>query len=79
MPQSTITADRLTISGRTSPATPAADTRISARRVSRARLRVARWQITVVASRATNSEATGLPTTAERPMMTARRPATGTS
>jgi len=79
MPQSTMTADRLTISGRISPGEPAAATRISARRVSRARFRVARWQTMTVASRATRSDATGRPTTAERPTITARRPAIGTS
>ena len=71
MPQSITTTERLTISARMRCGTPAATTRISARRVSRARLRVRRWLIWTVASAASRSAAAGRPTTAERPTTTA--------
>ena len=79
MPQSITTAERLTISDRIRFGWPAATTRISARRVSRARLRVRRWVTSTVASAPSSRDATGRPTTDERPTTTARRPTIGIS
>ena len=65
--------------GPTSPARPAATTSTSAVDVTAARSTVREWHTVTVASRAISSCATGLPTTAERPTTTARRPLSATS
>ena len=75
MPQSTTMAPGGN-SARMSPGTRGHDDQVGAL-VSATRSRVAVWQTTTVASRASSSEKTGRPTTAERPTITARRPGPG--
>ncbi len=62
-----------------SPGWPAATTTISARPTWVARSRVFEWQTVTVASPRTSMNATGIPTTLDRPMTTASRPAIGIS
>jgi len=79
IPTSTTTAPAATNEAPTSPARPAATTSTSAVDVTAARSTVREWHTVTVASRASSSCATGLPTTAERPTTTARRPLSATS
>ena len=78
VPTSTTTAPEATAEGPISPGRPAATTRISADDVTAARSAVREWHTVTVASRASSNWATGLPTTAERPTTTARRPLSAT-
>src|SRR6185369_3013228 len=73
VPTSTTTAPAATNEAPTSPARPAATTSTSAVDVTAARSTVREWHTVTVASRASSSCATGLPTTAERPTTTAPR------
>src|SRR5881296_626820 len=67
VPTSTTTAPPATNPRPTSPARPVATTSTSAVDVTAARSTVREWHTVTVASRASSSCATGLPTTAERP------------
>jgi hypothetical protein len=78
MPTSITVAPTATYPGPINPGRPAATTRTSASRVTDARSTVREWHTVTVASRPISSCATGLPTTAERPTTTARRPLSAT-
>ena len=78
VPTSMTTAPGATYEGPINPARPAAATRTSAVEVTEARSTVREWHTVTVASRPISSCATGLPTTAERPTTTARRPLSAT-
>ncbi len=78
VPTSMTVAPTATCSRPISPARPAATTSTSAVAVTLARSLVREWQTVTVASRESSSCATGLPTTAERPTTTARRPLNAT-
>ena len=74
IPTSTTTAPRRSMSPRIRPGWPTATTRISASFTCRARSRVREWQTVTVAFSRTRRNAAGMPTTADRPMTTARLP-----
>ncbi len=78
MPTSTTTAPGFTCSAVIKPGLPTAGTKISASRVTAAKLGVREWAIITVAFASSSIRATGLPTSKLRPTTTAFCPAIST-